>query len=770
MSNADVVSWGQSISLTWSSSASPCTGTGGWSGDQPTSGTLQFTVTQNVVFTLNCGAGTSTASASVRIEEIGTSSATTSSLAYSATGLTTLNYVILPIGGTHQVYDPVNGLIHSITSTASTSYPQSLVSIDPTSGQVVASVPLNSVPWALAVSADGRYVYVVFSSRGAAIQRFETAGLVPDLSIPLDSTEWVQGISVSPVSSTTIAVTGTVTVGQNPSQSELQVFDGTTPRPNSYMVPVPSQVALLTPVWTPDGTGIVAPGGGINVFSVESQGVALANVVPAGGSLDGRLNGNTFFDDAGNVISLDGPIALLGQMSDYGSALTNNRAENFAINKSFTLDFDQFENAYLTSYSTTQYYAIDSIQIPLSNGLSGPGGGNVILWGSDGIAWTEGGSLIIARGSFADQGGSPAPIQALPTVAGGALFSEQQTEVSYALYDAHANDVTADRCGNLYAGISGTARFFPNSVLTFDPTSGAVLASSYAASEPSVIAVSADCAAIYVGADSSNRIARFSLPGLTAETPIPLVQSPPPTSGYLTALPFAHSLAVSPESASTIAVAMNFHIGLCNGADYGLAIFDGATRRPDVFTAQSSGPKTVVWGKDASTLYEEDWDGIKALTADTTGPSQPTLLVPYADLEGDTDIYDLSRNLYFDPGKLRLLSSDGAVYDTVAATALPKLPVHPVINGNGCDLYGAVATDQQSGKIFYAQFGTSSTTIISFDSGTLQQIDQVIIPTPPGLGDIGGPIRLVHVSNSNSMAMVTESGYVLVLSGSMFGP
>lgn len=443
-SSADVVSSGQSVSITWSSTGLSCTGSGGWSGTLASSGTVKFTVTTSQVFAIDCGDGTSTASASVRVEAIGTSSAPTSTVAYSASGLTSLTYLIVPISGRAQVYDAVNGVIDTITSADAPSSPQSLLSIDPTSGQVVASVVLDSDPWALAVSADGEYVYVLFSAQGSAVERFKAVGLIPDLSIPLASTENPLGIAVSPTSSTTIAVTGTLT-GTPPPGSQLQVFDGATPRPNSYL----AQTTLLSPVWTADGTGIVVPGNGINVLSVNSQGVTLTNVAPAGGTIDGRLHGNVFYDDQGNVIALDGPITQQGEMADYEPALLSERAENMAIDKSFTLDFDQFENAYLTSYSATQYYAIDSIQVPLPSGLSGPAGGNVILWGTDGVAWTEGAELVIAHGSFAEQGGQLATPDALLAIAGGALMSQAGTQVAYAIYDAHANDLAADACGNL---------------------------------------------------------------------------------------------------------------------------------------------------------------------------------------------------------------------------------------------------------------------------------------------------------------------------------
>jgi hypothetical protein len=104
--------------------------------------------------------------------------------------------------------------------------------------------------------------------------------------------------------------------------------------------------------------------------------------------------------------------------------------------------------------------------------------------------------------------------------------------------------------------------------------------------------------------------------------------------------------------------------------------------------------------------------------------------------------------------------------------ALPRLPVTVVLNGDGCNLYGAVTTDQQSGKVFFAEFDTTTdgVSVISFDSQTLQQIEKISVPMPTELSGIGGPIRLVHLANANTVAFVTDGGYVVALTGPMFGP
>jgi hypothetical protein len=65
---------------------------------------------------------------------------------------------------------------------------------------------------------------------------------------------------------------------------------------------------------------------------------------------------------------------------------------------------------------------------------------------------------------------------------------------------------------------------------------------------------------------------------------------------------------------------------------------------------------------------------------------------------------------------------------------------------------------------------TDQIAVLSFDSQTLKQIEQVVVPLPGGLNSIGGPTQLVRMANANTLALVTESGYIVALSGPMLAP
>ena len=761
----DIVYPGQTVAVTWwSAQASDCTASGGWSGDKMTGGTTQMTVSSDLALVLSCVgvASTATASATVYVKMAGqVAPNATSSVVYSSTGLTSLQYLLVSIDCGRLLYDPVNNLLDCAASASSATYPSTLVSIDPASGQVVASTPLSNSVQALALSPGSQYLYLAYSVAGAGVQRYKVAGLVPDISIPVGSaTDYVQAVAVSPLSPTTIAVTTVLAA----SASELQIIDAVTARSNSYQTPTNQN--FLTPVWTPDGSELVVPesGAGLALFNVNAQGVSFSNIVPAGGNLDGRLYGSTFYDDVGNVISLTGPVTLVGQMPDFDAAPFNSRAESPSAGKSFSIDFDVFENVSVTAFAFGNVNLIDSIRINLPSGLSGPGGGSLTAWGTDGLAWDEGGSLVIAHGTFAQSNSGLAAPQSLPNLGAGAVLSVQGSVVNYSIYNFSAQDLAADTCGGVYASVSGEGIYFGNSVVAFDPTTGAVSGAGFAGSEPRVIAVSHDCSAVYATLYGSNSVAGLSVPGIAPMETIPLIAS--------AGLPFAKSLAVDPNHPETVAIAMNFHGSLCDGVDYGLAIFDGVTARGLYTESGPYGIKDVTWGADSSTLFGEDWSGINQFVVDSSGAHSPVLLVPWASYNGDEDIYDLSRDLYFDSVNSRLLSQYGVVYETLAQKSLPRLAFTPAISANTCGAISSVTADSKTGKVFAAYPDSAAgIDVASFDSQTLQLIDRVVLNIPNSALDAGaGAVRLVRPANSSSVVFLTDLGYVVTLSGAMFSP
>jgi hypothetical protein len=155
-------------------------------------------------------------------------------------------------------------------------------------------LPSASNPDRLALSPDGKYLYVGLDGAGAVQQLAITGASSPPTAgttIPLGSGQYgpyyALDFAVSPTADTTIAVAR----GVSPSQSKLSevalggvaIYDGATQRPNVVgPSSVPSGGALLdTLQWSADGNSIYAannetPQGDLYILGVSANGVALA--------------------------------------------------------------------------------------------------------------------------------------------------------------------------------------------------------------------------------------------------------------------------------------------------------------------------------------------------------------------------------------------------------------------------------------------------------------------------------------------------------------
>ncbi len=157
-------------------------------------------------------------------------------------------------------------------------------------------LPAGSDPDRLALSADGKYLYVGLDGANAVQQLVisgattaPTAGSTIPLGSGANGPYYAMDLAASPVlaNNTTIAVAR----GVAPAQSGLTtlalggvaIYDGTTQRPNTVGVSAPGSTALLdTLQWSADGNTIYAANnenstGDLYVLNVSATGVALAS-------------------------------------------------------------------------------------------------------------------------------------------------------------------------------------------------------------------------------------------------------------------------------------------------------------------------------------------------------------------------------------------------------------------------------------------------------------------------------------------------------------
>ena len=155
-------------------------------------------------------------------------------------------------------------------------------------------LPAGSDPDRLALSADGKYLYVGLDGKNAVQQlaisgatTAPTAGTAIPLGSGTNGAYYAMDLAVSPSADTTIAVAR----GVSPAQSNLTtlalggvaIYDGTTQRPNTVGPSATGGTALLdTLQWSDDGNTIYAANnenstGDLYVLNVSASGVALAS-------------------------------------------------------------------------------------------------------------------------------------------------------------------------------------------------------------------------------------------------------------------------------------------------------------------------------------------------------------------------------------------------------------------------------------------------------------------------------------------------------------
>lgn len=178
----------------------------------------------------------------------------------------------------------------------STKQPDTVEAIDPVSLVVLwtYSPGTGSEPDHLALSADGKYLYVGLDGKGT-VERLALGNqtATPDISIPLGSDSnlgayYAMDIEVDPVQSTTIAVAR----GIPPSVSIVQavggvaIYDNATQRPNVITPTTQAADVLLDTIqWSPDGMQIYAANnenyeGDFYQLGVSANGVSLVSDHP----------------------------------------------------------------------------------------------------------------------------------------------------------------------------------------------------------------------------------------------------------------------------------------------------------------------------------------------------------------------------------------------------------------------------------------------------------------------------------------------------------
>lgn len=146
----------------------------------------------------------------------------------------------------------------------------------------------------------------------------------------------------------------------------------------------------------------------------------------------------------------------------------------------------------------------------------------------------------------------------------------------------------------IYLAVPEVSTLNSSTVSLLDPTSGRIVAQASVGETPGRLALSNDRQFLYAGLAGSGTVRRLSLPALQTTQTFTLDPGPSGRPYY------AIQIAPMPGNSRTIAVVRGDRDGATRGVG-GVAIYDDATRRPDIFDGEVI--NAIAWTPDDSTIY-----------------------------------------------------------------------------------------------------------------------------------------------------------------------
>jgi uncharacterized repeat protein (TIGR01451 family) len=308
----------------------------------------------------------------------------------------------VPIANNSMAMSPSSGLLYvTVPSSAGEPYGNSVVSVDPETGNLGTPIRVGSEPNRIAVTDDGKYLWVGLDG-ASAVRRIDLTGGVADLqfSIASNNTGWyanpatVQSIAALPGSDTAVVV-GTTNAGIATGSNTMAIYDSGVLRGTviNNLVPLAMQVNGTT------GEVYAADGNSYAVYTYSAAGLtpkgnpATNGTYTASGNDDLQVAGGRTYTDLGTVYDAEAG-ALLGTFYVSGSTTAQGPiVADTALGRVFILDNPQGPYSGYTqiqAFNISDFNPSSSSVIPVgvSTGTSYSGNASHLTrWGSNGLAF-----------------------------------------------------------------------------------------------------------------------------------------------------------------------------------------------------------------------------------------------------------------------------------------------------------------------------------------------------------------------------------------------
>ncbi len=310
------------------------------------------------------------------------------------------------------IYNPVSGLFYvSVPSSAGAPYGNSVVSIDPATGTLGAPIFVGSEPNKLAITSDGRYLWVGLDGAGA-VRKVDLSVGTAGLQFALGGNG---GIYDNPYLAAALAAlpgaTDSVVVALNSGYGTgLNIYDSGVARTAASTTYYANPSALLV-----DGTRneiYAGLSGSYLVYTYTASGLTLKTTVSSGSYASStfdemQIAGGRLYTDFGTVYDPESG-SLLGTLYNTGTTVASGTTTaDTALGKAFVLDSSS-GTVYSGSYNQIQIFNTSTfnlsgavVPVSVANasiGLTYPS--RLTRWGSNGLAFRTAGGVYSLRSNL----------------------------------------------------------------------------------------------------------------------------------------------------------------------------------------------------------------------------------------------------------------------------------------------------------------------------------------------------------------------------------
>ena len=321
---------------------------------------------------------------------------TTPALVYSA---------YIPLVNNSTIYNPVNGLIYaSIPGSVGAPLGNSIVSVNPATGVIGTPIFVGSEPNKLALTADGRYLWVGLDGASAVRQVDLTAGTaglqfsLPASTVYYGTVPTTQALAALPGAANSVVVAS----GNGSYAMQLSIYDSGVERANvintSYGNPFALSVnGSLSEIYA-GGSGLYTYTYNSNGLTIDASNASVANVTFANGSYDEmQLASGKIYTDFGTVNDAEAG-TLLGTL--YQSGTTVAQGSTYAdttLGKIFVVDnatsyfysgYTQIQIFNASDYTTSGTTIPVNVPAYFGTSYTYTTAKRMTRWGANGLAFT----------------------------------------------------------------------------------------------------------------------------------------------------------------------------------------------------------------------------------------------------------------------------------------------------------------------------------------------------------------------------------------------